>query len=193
MDRTREIKKRVTILNKFGATHPSITGKSAKLLADFLYRNGLDVRVVSIKATYKGKEGDDHLSLPFRSVELKGLYNGCNKYIRLLINLIDGFRLVATSLMGKRDDIKIVMTDPSMINMWAILLKPFYHSKLIFWTMDLYPDAFCSAGLIQSGNFIYRLLSSAIYRFSPDYLITLGTCQYRYLSEKYNKDIPCTL
>lgn len=193
MDRTREIKKRVTILNKFGATHPSITGRSAKLLADFLYSNGLDVRVVSIKATYKGKQGDDRLSLPFRSVELKGLYNGSNKFVRLLINLIDGFRLIATSLAGKRDDVKIVMTDPSMINMWAVLLKPFYRSKLIFWTMDLYPDAFCSAGLIRSDNLIYRLLSSVVYRFSPDYLIALGACQYQYLSEKYNKNIPYTL
>lgn len=190
MDRTREIKKRITILNKFGATHPSITGKSAKLLADFLYTNGLDVRVVSIKATYKGKLGDEHLSPPFRVVELKGLYNGGNKFLRLLINLIDGFRLIATSLMGKRDDVKIVMTDPSLINMWAILLKPFYHSKLIFWTMDLYPDAFCSAGLIRSDNLIYRLLSSIVYRFSPDYLIALGACQYKYLSGRYNKNIP---
>lgn len=193
MDKTQKINTRVTILNKFGATHPSITGKSARQLADFLYINEVDVRVISIKAHYKGKQRDKSLLLPFQSIELKGLYNGCNKYLRLLTNLIDGFRLVVRSLIGRKDDVKIVMTDPSLINMWAVLLKPFYRSKLIFWTMDLYPDAFCSAGLVKVNNPFFRLLSFLVYHFPPDFLIALGSCQYHYLSAKYARQIPYAL
>ena len=187
------MRSRVTILNKFGAIHPSITGKSAGELANFLHDQGIDVRIISFKASYKGKCADENQSLPFQSVELKGLYNGYNKYLRLLVNLIDGFRLILASLTGRRDDVKIVMTDPSLINMWAVLLKPLYRSKLVFWTMDLYPDAFRSAGLVGQGNLLYLLLSSVVYRFPPDYLIALGTQQYNYLSGRYKKKIPCTL
>lgn len=193
MGRTRKVKCCVTILNKFGATHPSITGRSAGELADFLYAQNIDVRIISIKAAYKGKCADTDRALPFQAVELKGLYNGCNKYARLLTNLIDGFRLVLASLSGRRDDAKIVMTDPSLINIWAVLFRPFYRSKLIFWTMDLYPDAFRAAGLVSQSNLLYRMLSSIVYHLPPDYLIALGTQQYNYLSEKYGKEIPCAL
>lgn len=193
MDRTRKVKCRVTILNKFGVTHPSVTGRSAGELAGFLYANGFDVRVVSIKAAYKGKYAEEYAQLPYRLIELKNLYCGVNKYARLLSNLIDGFRLVAASLQGRKDDVKIVMTDPSLINMWAVLLRPFYRSRLVFWTMDLYPDAFCAAGLVCPENLLYSWLASVVYHFPPDYLIALGSLQYEYLSGRYDKNIPYTL
>lgn len=192
-----EKKKRVVILNKYGARHPSITGSSSRDMADFLSEKGLDVVVVSIHAPYKGQIGNREVQLPYRTIELPSLYNGNNKLLRLAGNLIDGLRLILRSMVLPRHDVKIVMTDPSLINAWAILFRPFYRSKLAFWTMDLYPDAFVAAGLVSKNNPIYRVLSSLVYGHVPDFLIALGEQQYRYLCRQYKKEfiphivLPC--
>lgn len=192
-----EKKKRVVILNKYGARHPSITGSSSRDMADLLSEKGLDVVVVSIHAPYKGQIGNREVQLPYRTIELPSLYNGNNKLLRLAGNLIDGLRLILRSMVLPRHDVKIVMTDPSLINAWAILFRPFYRSKLAFWTMDLYPDAFVAAGLVSKNNPIYRILSSLVYGHVPDFLIALGEQQYRYLCRQYKKEfiphiiLPC--
>lgn len=112
-------------------------------------------------------------------------------------NLIDGLRLIFYSMWLPRHQLKVVLTDPSLINAWAILLRRFFKSKLVFWTMDLYPEAFASAGLVSSNNLIYRMISSFVYRHIPDFLITLGEQQYRYLCRQYMRSfiphivLPC--
>lgn len=177
--------KRVVIVNKFGARHPSITGSSSRDMADYLSAKGMDVVVVSIHAPYKGKVANREVELPYRTIELPSLYNGNNKWLRLGGNLIDGMRLILRSMALPRHDVKIVMTDPSLINAWAILFRPFYRSRLAFWTMDLYPDAFAAAGLVSRNNPVYRLLSAFVYGSMPEFLIALGEQQYRYLCRQY--------
>lgn len=190
-------KKRVVILNKFGARHPSITGSSSRDMADYLSRKGMDVVVVSIHAAYKGQIGNREEELPYRTIELPSLYSGNNKLLRLAGNLTDGLRLIVRSMFLPRHDVKIVMTDPSLINAWAVLFRPFFRSKLAFWTMDLYPDAFAAAGLVSKNNLIYRVLSAFVYGNVPDFLVVLGEQQYRYLCRQYKKEhiphaiLPC--
>lgn len=185
------------ILNKFGARHPSITGSSSRDMADYLLEKGIDVIVVSIHAPYKGQVGNREEELPYRTIELPSLYNGNNKLLRLIGNLTDGLRLIVRSMFLPRHDIKIVMTDPSLINAWAILFRSFSRSKLAFWTMDLYPDAFVAAGLVSKNNPVYRAVSAFVYGSTPDFLIALGEQQYRYLCRQYRKEyiphviLPC--
>lgn len=192
-----EKKKRVVILNKFGARHPSITGSSSRDMADYLSEKGMDVVVVSIYAPYKGQVGNRKEELPYRTIELPSLYNGNNKLLRLAGNLTDGLRLIVRSMFLPRHDVKMVMTDPSLINAWAVLFRPFFRSKLAFWTMDLYPDAFVAAGLVSKNNPVYRALSAFVYGNVPDFLIALGDQQYRYLCRQYKKEyiphaiLPC--
>lgn len=194
---TGEVKSRVVILNKFGARHPSITGRSSRDMADYLTAHGFEVIVLSIHAPYKGQVGDREEQLPYQTIELSCWYNGNNKLLRLIGNLADGFRLVFSSLFLPRHQAKIVMTDPSLINAWALLFRPFCRSKLVFWTMDLYPNAFAAAGLVSKKNLLYRALSSFVYGRTPDYLITLGEQQYRYLCRSYKTEsiphiiLPC--
>lgn len=189
--------KRVVILNKFGARHPSITGCSSRDMAETLSGKGIEVVVVSIYASYKGQVGNREERLPYRTIELPSLYNGNNKLFRLVGNLTDGLRLIVRSMFLPCHDVKIVMTDPSLINAWAVLFRPFFRSKLAFWTMDLYPDAFAAAGLVSKNNPIYRALSAFVYGNVPDFLIALGEQQYRYLCRQYKKEciphviLPC--
>lgn len=193
----QESGRRVVILNKFGARHPSITGRSSRKLADALSENGIEVTVVSIHAPYKGQVSEQKEQLAYRTIELACLYKGSHKILRLLGNLVDGFRLLIRSMLLPRHQLKIVMTDPSLINAWAVLFRPLFRSKLVFWTMDLYPEAFASAGLISVKNPVYRILSSFIYRTPPDFLIALGEQQYLYLCRQYRREtiahiiLPC--
>nr|WP_129733147.1 hypothetical protein [Parabacteroides goldsteinii] len=189
--------KRVVIVNKYGPRHLSATGFPIRKLADYLSAEGVEVTAVSIHAAYKGKMSVEGEDLPYRTIELYAFYNGTNKFIRLVVNLIDGFRLMLRSMFLPRHDLKIVMTDPSLLNAWAVLLRPFYRSRLVFWTMDLYPEAFVSAGLVAKSNWAYRLLAAFVYSHVPDFLIALGEQQYRYLCRQYKRDtiphiiLPC--
>lgn len=189
--------KRVVIINKYGALHPSATGRPVRKLADYLWGNGVDVIVLSIHAPYKGQVSEQHERLPYRTIELSDFYHGTNKWLRLLGNLVDGCRLITYSMLLPQHQLKVVLTDPSLINAWAVLFRPFFRSKLVFWTMDLYPEAFVSAGLVSRTNFIYRMISSFVYHHAPDFLITLGEQQYRYLCRQYGQSfiphivLPC--
>lgn len=189
--------KRVVIVNKYGPRHPSATGFPIRKLADYLSADGVEVIAVSIHAAYKGKMSVEGEDLPYRTIELFSLYNGTGKWSRLAVNLLDGFRLMLRSMFLPRHDLKIVMTDPSLLNAWAIFLRPFYRSRLVFWTMDLYPEAFASAGLVAKSNWAYRLLAAFVYSHVPDFLIALGEQQYRYLCRQYKRDsiqhiiLPC--
>lgn len=77
------MQKRVVIINKYGALHPSATGRPVRKLADFLWENGVDVIVLSIHASYKGQVSQQHEKLPYRTIELSDFYNGANKWLRL--------------------------------------------------------------------------------------------------------------
>lgn len=191
------MQKRVVIINKYGALHPSATGRPVRKLADYLWENGIEVVVLSIRASYKGQVSATHEKLPYQTIELADFYNGTNKLLRLLGNLADGFRLIVCSMFLPRHQMKIVLTDPSLINAWAIFFRPFFRSRLAFWTMDLYPEAFASAGLVSRRNPVYRMIASFVYRHIPDFLIALGEQQYRYLCRQYKQDfiphivLPC--
>lgn len=182
------MKKKVVILEKYSPFHTAITGRSVRSLADFLFNAGIEVQTISIDASYKGVKGSK-MELPYRVKELMGLYNGNNKLLRLLAGLLDGFRMVIYACTIKAD-VQIVLTNPPLINMWAVLFKPFLRGRLVFWTMDLYPDAFCSARLVNEKNLLFRFVQSIVYEHTPDFMIVLGGQQYRYLSDKYKKEIP---
>lgn len=183
---------KVDIIEKFSPRHPSIAGRSVKLMADLLHSNGLVVHTFSIDAVYKGQVAEN-IQLPYQVTELKEVYIGSNKICRLLISLLDGFRLIFSACRMTDADVRIVLTNPSLINFWAALFKHFCRSRWVFWTMDLYPDAFCSAGLVSSGNSVFRIINQYVYRHIPDFMIVLGEQQYGYLKDKYKTEIPHTI
>ena len=191
MDKKREARK-IDIINKYGPRHSSITGKSVRILANFLYANGQEVHTFSIDAVYRGQAANP-IQLPYPVHELRPVYEGNNKLIRLLVSLLDGFRLIFSSCMRSDVDIRIFLTDPPLINFWATFFKPFSRSRWVFWTMDLYPDAFCSAKLVDSGNPLFRIIHHFVYRHTPDFMIALGEQQYDYLKSSYGKEIPHTV
>ena len=90
------------------------------------------------------------------------------------------------------------MTDPPFLTFWASLLLPSQSWHL--WSMDLFPDAFVSNGLVSSKNYFYLIVEKIVYSFNgrPKSVISLGPIQLRYIQEKYRNKfndnsfiIPC--
>jgi hypothetical protein len=59
--------------------------------------------------------------------------------------------------------------------------------KYVEWTLDLFPEAFHSAGLIAKTNPIYRYFLRSYQRNFPDFNLFLGPMQRNFVKEKYLK------
>lgn len=178
--------KKVTIVNKFGPASNAITGKNAKELADYLFASGIEVKFVCLQAEYVSSNKAEETSLPYSVKELRSVYSGRSPGIRFVASLVDGFRLWLATPGGP----VIVMTDPPLLFMWFQLFRIFSKRKLIYWTMDLYPEAFVAGGYIKSSNIVYKIFHKLVYGRPPDLAIVLGEQQADYLRKKFGKAFP---
>ncbi len=175
---------KVLFVNKFGPSANAITGKTANELATFLVNNGIEVEFLSIKSKYRATVEEEARVIPYKNNMIGGIYDGDHGLLRLLFSLLDGFRLLVSSLSIKKD-VVIVMTEPPLLFFWFQLFRWTYKAKLAYWTMDVYPEAFVSNYLTTSKNIGYKFFSKIVYSKPPDQLIALGDEQRRYLEKKF--------
>ncbi|MEJ7769195.1 MAG: hypothetical protein WKF70_13100 [Chitinophagaceae bacterium] len=182
--------KKLIFVNKFGPLSNAVTGKNAKELADFLVNDNIEVTFVCMKADYKvSSNSSDNSGNAYTIKELRNYYSGNSPVIRLLVSLVDGFRLWLTSVTRKSDAV-IVMTDPPLLFFWFQLFRSFSKRKLYYWTMDLYPEAFVAGKFIKAGNLFYKFLHKIVYSKAPDFAIILGNKQLEFLEDKFNSSLP---
>lgn len=190
MDKEKELV--VNIINRNYPPNPGITGESAAELAAFLSLNGCKVRIFHIDAPYAGSS---RKSDAFgESIKIKTFYNGKSSVLRLMANLYEGFALLKRSV-SYAADFTICMTDPPLLPMWIPVLmakkKPW-----ALWSMDLYPGAFVSSGLVRKTNVLFRLTEWLTHQRLPSFIIALGPCQAAFLKKKYKDnletiELPC--
>ncbi len=182
--------KKVIIVNKFGPVSNAITGQSAKELADFLSDKNIEITFICLRAGYKNAiNAGSHNGGNCRIKELKTFYHGDSALLRMFNSLIDGLRMWIASLTRKCDAI-IVMTDPPLLFFWFQLFRSFSKRKLLYWTMDLYPEAFVAGKFTKSSNVLYRFLHRIVYKRPPDLMIALGEKQLEYLNASFKRAIP---
>lgn len=183
--------KRVVILERTFPPNPCITGESACDLAAYLLEHQIAVTTVFVNDEYGG--GGSQKQAVGEQIALKPVKIGKGKVGRFLGNFIEGFLMVWRGIRLK-PDVVICMTNPPMLGIWGAFLLTLFRQKWMYWTMDLYPDAFLSAGLVGKGNPVYKLFHWLIRRGKPDYLITLGEEQHKYMQEQYGyQHIPHTV
>ncbi|ETR66861.1 MAG: group 1 glycosyl transferase, partial [Candidatus Magnetoglobus multicellularis str. Araruama] len=180
--------KQIIIINRYYPPNPAISGHSACEMVKALSHRNKDLRflVRYIHAPYAGG-----LSSQISAGILGGMtsiYNGKNKILRFLGNFVEGYRLVRLSLPYA--DAIISLTDPPMLNYWAGRLCKKQRIPWIYWSLDLYPDAFASAGIVSNKNIFYQSFQHAIKLNPPDFLIALGAQQAAYIKSKFKKNIP---
>jgi hypothetical protein len=174
----------VNIVNRNYPPSKGITGVAAAELATYLCAKGVGVNVIHVDALYNG--GDNEM-LPVGNVFKVGtFYNGKNKYLRLIVNLMEGYLLIRTS-KKRLCDVTICMTDPPLLNLWASLLLR--RRKWILWTMDLYPETFVSGKLVSANNSFLKNINKLLLKRVPQHIISLGTQQKQYLQAKYKDSV----
>lgn len=178
----------VNIINRNYPPSPGITGESAAELAAFLLKSNIGINIFFVDANYQGgadiKESEGNL------FTIKTFYNGKHKLLRLLGNLYEGYRLISKSRKIKAD-ITICMTDPPLLSMWAALLCK--GDKWILWAMDLYPEAFISAGLISKKSIFFKIIKKIVFGGKPSAIIALGPVQRDYLRNIYDENLTSAL
>ncbi len=180
---------KIVLLNRNYPPQNGVTGQSANELFKFLNSSELDLNVVHINGNNSGISdledevfGKTHIINTF--------YNGKFKLLRLLSSLYEGYMLSrkATSI---KPDLIISMTDPPLLNFWVSIF-----SKKIpwaYWSMDLYPEAFASAGLINKNGFLFKIIKKVLKRNPPKFIISLGQFQFEYIRDEYNYKVPAVI
>jgi hypothetical protein len=175
---------RVVIVNKFGPFDKDITGKSLWQLGRHLEQHGCSLQYICVRESTKSNvpaianRGDAKV----KYVPRIGLGN--KPVMRLAAAVIECFLLFFRSLFTK-SDVMIVMSAPAMMNWWGIWLKKLTGRRIVFWTMDIFPEAFTASGLVKDTGRLFLFLQKIIYRNPPGMLIALGEQQKSCLQSKY--------
>ena len=180
----------VTIVDRNYPPNKSVIAESASDLAKSFIDQGYDVKVVHTDGDYPGggAEGKSYGT----TYKVKSFYNGKIKLIRLASNLLEGHQLIKKAIKVSKGPI-IIMTNPPLLSYWAAKRFKKKNIPWVYWTMDLYPEAFLANGLVKKSNIIYKHFLNTLYRAAPTGLISLGPIQSKYLQEKFKKKIPTVI
>ena len=188
MERTDPIS--VTIVDRNYPPNKSIIAESASDLAKSFIDQGIDVTIVHTDGDYPGggAEGEIHGTIH----KVKSFYSGKNKLIRLLTSLIEGFLLISKAIKVSKGPV-IVMCNPPLLSYWAATKFKKKNIPWLYWTMDLYPEAFVASGLINKDNRIFKYFNKTLYQSPPSGLISLGNIQAKSLYGKFGKKLPTVI
>jgi len=178
----------IHIVNRYYPPNPAVTGEDASKMASHLL-NGIDEAAVAvdyIDTPYLG--GGSSVTPVGNLYPLQPVYQGRQKLLRFMGGFLEGRRLIKTAL--SKADIIISLTDPPLLNYWSGRLCEKKGIPWIYWSLDLYPDAFASAGLVGKNNPCYRYFDASVRRHAPDLFVALGKEQARFIQNTYSRNIP---
>ncbi len=163
-----------------------IIGDSAGELARYLTGRGVKVSLVSLRDASDGQTSAS--SLPGEHHLLRRYYNGKNKVLRLLSSLLEGRQLARRAVSVNHGPI-ICMTNPPLLNFWVARQTRARGVPWLYWSLDLYPEAFLAAGLAKATNFFYRFFKRGSLASTPSHLIALGPRQAEHIQADYSTPI----
>ena len=183
---------RCVILNRNYPPNPGITGYSASELAAYLVDHGVEVHIVTVGGNYQGGVRSE-VSLRGVTMHLvRKIYDGKNKILRLAASLVEG-RNMASKAISLGIVPVITLTDPPLLNYWVARICQRRRMPWIYWSMDVYPEAFAVAGLAKPEGFLYRHFKRSLLQSSPRHLIALGPKQAEYVQKSAERQIPTSI
>lgn len=181
--------KQLVIVTKYFAPYSNVDSNAVYDLICLLLEKepDLDIHIVTSASNYRtniklrefdkeilGRTTVHHIKNPAADFD--------SKFLKLLFGIVEGFRLVRYTKKLNIDSV-ITLTNPALIIFWA--LRMLKDRKLIYWSFDLYPDAFVADGLIKESNPIYKWVERLTYKKSPYGILALGDKQFNYLADKF--------
>ncbi len=179
--------KTIAVVNQYYPPDKASTGWLAQELVEELRAALPDwrVRVIATDATYRGGVEGDTAKEETDIIRLASGNRLDNKLQRLIGSLQEGRRLA--NVATREADVVISMTNPPLVNFWMGRYARKRGRKYVEWTLDLFPEAFSSAGLISDKNPIYRYFLRSYKRNFPDFNLFLGPMQRNFVMEKHRK------
>jgi glycosyltransferase involved in cell wall biosynthesis len=181
---------KILIVNQVFWPDVSATAQYAHDLARHLVAQGHSVHAIASASLY----GHVGAALPRREVH-EGITIrrvGANVFRKRGIagRLFDFLRFyvaaVWLSATLPRQDVVICLTTPPFIIFVGIVLRWLRGSRVVLWSMDLYPDVAIAANVIRAGSVAARLLGRLDQRLlqSCDRVVTLGRCMQSRLESR---------
>lgn len=179
--------KTIAVVNQYYPPDRASTGWLAQELVEELRAALPDwrVRVIATDATYRGGVEGDTAKEETDIIRLPSGNRLDNKLRRLFGSLQEGRRLA--NVATREADVVISMTNPPLVNIWMGHYARKRGRKYVEWTLDLFPEAFSSAGLISENNPIYRYFLKRYSHNFPDFNLFLGPMQRDFVMVKHRK------
>jgi hypothetical protein len=179
--------KTIAVVNQYYPPDKASTGWLAQELVEELRAALPDwrLRVIATDATYRGGVEGDTAKEETDIIRLPSGNRLDNKLRRLIGSLQEGRRLA--NVATREADVVISMTNPPLVNIWMGHYARKRGRKYVEWTLDLFPEAFSSAGLISEKNPIYRYFLKRYSRNFPDFNLFLGPMQRDFVMGKHRK------
>lgn len=180
-------KKYITIITKYFLPNVNVDSDSVyDMVKGLLDQNkDLQITIVTSDLTYKG---DLALNKKYDQSILKNVIVRKVKPVfpnsKMTSDFILGYQLV---LLAKKIGYRTIisLSNPPLITLWhSLLLKKF---NFYYWTFDIFPQALVADKLIKSSSILYKFLNRLTYINAPRGIISLGKCQFDYLSKLYGK------
>lgn len=177
----------VTIVNRVYPPDKGVISEAPSDLAKYLDGQGVNVKVVHTNGVYPGGGASGEIIGEIHKVN--SIYDGKSKLLRFFTSLIEGRRLIRKAL-EVNNGVVIVMTSPPLLSYWAARIFNKHKVPWVYWSMDIFPEAFAAGGLTSPSNPIYKHFYNQKYKKAPSALIALGELQSQYLTEKYQQKLP---
>ena len=154
---------RVLLLNQFYSPDIAATGQYLSDLADGLLRSGHEVHVVCSRRAYAGgidRQPRKELLGGVRVHHVAATGFGRGSLLGRLLDYLSFYLLAAwRAIRLPRMDVCVALTTPPFIGLLGAMLKNLRGTRLVLWTMDLYPEVPVAYGVMKSGSVLHRLLS----------------------------------
>ena len=171
---------RILLLNQFYKPDVAATGQLLADLAEGLAQRGHKVYVLCSRRAYGG--GD--MVFPAKEV-INNVYVyrvcatgfGRNSTLGRIVDYLS-FYIFASwrALLLPKMDICVSLTTPPFIAIIGLMLRNLKGTRMVLWTMDLYPEVTVALGVLREKSFLCHLLvwlSKYIYKTSSC-IISLG-------------------
>ncbi len=171
---------RVLLLNQFYLPDVAATGQLLGDLAEELHRRGHEVHVLCSRRPYAGGREEfppEQIIGGARVHRLAATGFGRAGFVGRILDYLSFYLLAVRRAMSlPRMDACVALSTPPFIALIGVLLKRRRKTKLICWTMDLYPGIAVALNLLREGGLLHRALAGVARRiYSPaDAIIALG-------------------
>jgi colanic acid biosynthesis glycosyl transferase WcaI len=180
---------RILFLNQYYVPDIAATGQLLADVAEELGAQGHEVHVICSRRSYYGGAAE------FRPYEVtNGVYIhrvratgfGRGRPVGRMIDYLSFYVLAAwRALRLAKMDVCVALTTPPFIALIGLMLRRLRGTKVVVWSMDVYPDVAVAFEVLGEKSLLYRLLARVNRRVSREAVavIALGEVMMERLAE----------